>query len=774
MQVECPECSATYEVVPELAGKVAKCRACGGKIPIPELRTKPDQVEQPSKPTPPKPTVAKPAPAKPKASEPAKTPVKRKRDVEFDDVEVVDDFEDDELEVLEEDEPIARAYSAPAKSRGKKPSKKKTSRSRPDLNLSWLSSIGGFLNQDITGLTLILLGIGLFILLANVLPNRGNMSREMQLVFCAGVSFAFVGNFWMLFRMWKISSMWGGLFLASAALIRGLGRVVPEEVVFGLEILRFLVLLAFVIDNWDEFKVPVSFSVLGLCLLTPAMLGWNQGGGQPIADAAAPAAGQNNGVIRPDRVNPAGAAAGPVVVVPFPVADVPIPELPEFSLGPGGNGETFPDRAVTCMRQFFINGKGNSARSVNLPGANGVMIYYEPKGIHAPRSLPCVLVASAGTNLLEGNDCPTKEYTVETLPYVKAGFAVLGFSLDGYSPKELRMSEEQRLKVHFTQFQKAHAGLVNVRNAVEFASQKIPQVDPERLFIAGHSSAATLALLAASHEPRLKGAVAYAPATDVETRLSDLLKAPGVDQELPGVLCFAKQSSPLSHVSRIACPVFLFHAADDSNVPISESRRFAELLKTNGKAVDYVEVQNGNHYDSMIQQGIPRAIAWLKSLAAKNETIPETPPAVAEKSKPQSLPDTPAESVANVVASQQVKPKAPFVNDTPKLDPPKVNAVPKNATAAAAEKPNESKKTRRIVKFRYERFSGKGSSEKSVREALKRFDWANQEDIVLDSKNHEIRIGLLAESPDFEPARKALSNAGFVLAAGVTTATVKD
>ena len=41
----------------------------------------------------------------------------------------------------------------------------------------------------------------------------------------------------------------------------------------------------------------------------------------------------------------------------------------------------------------------------------------------------------------------------------------------------------------------AQAGLVNARNALEFVLARVPEVDPKRIYAAGHSSAGTLALL---------------------------------------------------------------------------------------------------------------------------------------------------------------------------------------------------------------------------------------------------------------------------------------
>lgn len=56
----------------------------------------------------------------------------------------------------------------------------------------------------------------------------------------------------------------------------------------------------------------------------------------------------------------------------------------------------------------------------------------------------------------------------------------------------------------------------------------------------------------------------------------------------------------------------IFHAADDTNVPIAISREFVERMKAAGKDVTLIEVPIGNHYDSMIEEGIPAGTTWMK------------------------------------------------------------------------------------------------------------------------------------------------------------------
>lgn len=282
----------------------------------------------------------------------------------------------------------------------------------------------------------------------------------------------------------------------------------------------------------------------------------------------------------------------------FPVAQVPIPSFPELGapriLQPSG------------VRMWFVQMPPSST-----PGHSMAFRVYLPPNDAPDHSIPCILVAPAGSNLLVGNDMDADDYHAETLPYAEAGMAVIFYSLDG-GLADLQNASDAQLKMAYNKFRAAYAGVVNGRNALEYALTKMPQVDPKKIYTAGHSSAGTVSLLMAAHEPRLAGAISYAPCTDVEARLAEAAGSWQVRALLPDLLNFLKQSSPKTHATQIACPVFVFHANDDSNVNVSESRDFVQRLKTAGKRVDFQTVPTGNHYDSMVQQGIPAAIAWLK------------------------------------------------------------------------------------------------------------------------------------------------------------------
>lgn len=243
------------------------------------------------------------------------------------------------------------------------------------------------------------------------------------------------------------------------------------------------------------------------------------------------------------------------------------------------------------------------------PIAGKVWVYLPDKP--AAGKLPCVLIAPAGSRLVHGMDLDEGDRK-EHLPYVRAGLAVVAYAIAGPWPERPGVTQAEQLTA-MRAFMAADAGLVNARRALDFALAKVPTIDAKRVYTAGHSSAATLALLFAENEPRLKACVAFAPATDVVKRLGrpTLLQ---VDQDVPGFSAFVERTSPLTNVAKLTCPVFLFHAQDDRNVPISDTLAFARALQKTNPNVKFVQVARGGHYEPMIRQGIPQAIRWLQAL----------------------------------------------------------------------------------------------------------------------------------------------------------------
>lgn len=253
---------------------------------------------------------------------------------------------------------------------------------------------------------------------------------------------------------------------------------------------------------------------------------------------------------------------------------------------------------ITC-RQYLAKGFGGGGGV----GSNSMLWVYTPT-TPTGKKQPCVLIGPAGTTLLEGSDIGEGSM-VEHVPYLLEGFVVIYFSIDGNSEAETADP------IAYNAFVSSNAGLANARNALEFA-RKLPEVNPQQIFVAGHSSAGSLALLFAEHEKRLAGCVAYAPCVDLKKRFPGILVRTNAPQ-LPNLADFIVRSAPRTHELDLACPTMVFHAEDDSNVPIADSRGFVDRTKAAGKDVVLEVVPTGDHYDSMIEQGIGKGIQWMKA-----------------------------------------------------------------------------------------------------------------------------------------------------------------
>lgn len=380
----------------------------------------------------------------------------------------------------------------------------------------------------------------------------------------------------------------------------------------------------------DNVPMPVLIGgmwtmIIIACALLVVFGKSNGNGGAAMAGA--------NGLFDPPAVS--AATSGPATE-PYNIAAIPVPPLPEPGpLLPGPTGGFFYSEA-----QFT---------DASQPGGMMKVRMRLPNGQHAAQSLGCILVGSAGTPMIWGNGLAGTDYYEETQPYITAGYAVCEYSMDGEYDEDNEDEGEAQLKIAYQKFAASCAGVVNVRNAIDFVVAKMPQINPNRIYIAGHSSAGATALLAAEHEPRIKACMAYAAPVDLLQRQADMLSALNAAGFKPDIREFLQRSSPLTHVAKIQCPVFLFHASDDSVVTLSESQQMNKRLMELGRSVTLQIVPTGDHYDAMTQQGLQTALAWLKQQPTEQPgggapAAGQAPPAAASAVTP--MPGIPMPGVA--------------------------------------------------------------------------------------------------------------------------------
>lgn len=223
----------------------------------------------------------------------------------------------------------------------------------------------------------------------------------------------------------------------------------------------------------------------------------------------------------------------------------------------------------------------------------------------APHAL--VVVPPAGSNLISGMSLSEGDRP-EHLPYARAGFAVVSFDIAG----AIESDEPEAFYEAIVAFVRDRAGLLSARTALDWALAEVPSLDSQRIYAAGHSSAATLVLLLGAVEERIRAVAAFAPVTDLETHFAEVL--PELEPVFTQIREFVQAISPVRHAQLLAqMPVFLFHGLDDEIASPRESEALFQAMT--GRNAHSVHVTTrGDHYQPMIDEGIPRAIAWLKAL----------------------------------------------------------------------------------------------------------------------------------------------------------------
>lgn len=336
-----------------------------------------------------------------------------------------------------------------------------------------------------------------------------------------------------------------------------------------------------------EFILPI--------LILPLLLS-----GFTVIGCGVPATNQNEtdqsgnlGATRPNRGSSSSASeSGESSKLKYNKTPLPeFVELPSFrSLGGGLELATF-----------------RLTRSQLTAGKSCKLVIVRPSGTHAEKSLPCYFLAAAGATMFTGRSLGEGD-TPELRPWAEAGFVAVGYELDG----ELNGQTDAAFQRAMTEYEKSEAGLVNAGNAIEYVLQKLPEVDPQRLYTGGHSSAGSQSLLLAAFDQRIKAAISFNGVADKNEELRRDA-GPEFNRMPPSLKRLLNKIDPGKYADQIQCPIFLFHTQEDANVSVSQSRNAYQRFKSRGLNVT-LKIGNGGHYQPMIDQGIPAAIQWLTAI----------------------------------------------------------------------------------------------------------------------------------------------------------------
>lgn len=263
--------------------------------------------------------------------------------------------------------------------------------------------------------------------------------------------------------------------------------------------------------------------------------------------------------------------------------------------------ESLPDETVEP-------GITRHALSVRRPGKAPTRFWvYQPD--NAAPSPPLVLVPPAGGSGVTGMGLASSDMP-EQLPWARAGFIVVSVEIDGAPPEN--DSDDAAWSASARAYRASNGGMSNFEEALDVAMSVVPTIDPAKVMVAGHSSAATQALVFAARDPRVRQCVSFSPVLDwrevVNPRAQEAFGA-----VIPDLQSFLEVQSPIHYEETLRVPVFLT-AAPDERPGYSESiEAFATSLRRRGVEAEFHPVGAGGHYAPMIRDGIPAGIAWARA-----------------------------------------------------------------------------------------------------------------------------------------------------------------
>jgi dipeptidyl aminopeptidase/acylaminoacyl peptidase len=140
------------------------------------------------------------------------------------------------------------------------------------------------------------------------------------------------------------------------------------------------------------------------------------------------------------------------------------------------------------------------------------------------------------------------------------------------------------------------------------ALANLPGVDPNRIFVAGHSVGGTLAMLGAMTTKRFKGCASFSGSPDQPHWIR------GQEHLAPFDHTNAKEMemrSPLAYPKSFKCPARLYWGNQEWAIFARSNKKLAELAKANYLDVEATQV-NGDHMSS-VSPAITQAITFFKA-----------------------------------------------------------------------------------------------------------------------------------------------------------------
>jgi dipeptidyl aminopeptidase/acylaminoacyl peptidase len=143
---------------------------------------------------------------------------------------------------------------------------------------------------------------------------------------------------------------------------------------------------------------------------------------------------------------------------------------------------------------------------------------------------------------------------------------------------------------------------------------RLPRVDPNQLYVAGHSAGGTLTMLAAMAADRFRAAASLSGSPD-RIRFVNA----GYQAEVPfdqKDLREFQVRSPVVYATSFKCPARLYYGSEDTFFD-ADTRRTAQLARGRGLDVEAVQVP-GNHH-TFVPEALRQAIAFFRLQTAAKQ-----------------------------------------------------------------------------------------------------------------------------------------------------------